>query len=127
MKSSALADALLGFVFRAVVPDYGSTLHLSLHESDPGTSSDQTTGETTYPGYARVAVARDTSGNAFTVTGGAATNAITATFPVSSGGPNTLTHWGIGAAGNGETTGAAELAMRKDYTATDNAFWAMAA
>jgi hypothetical protein len=98
MKSSALATDLLTFVFRGVVPDYGDTLFLSLHEGDPGTSADQTTNETTYPGYSRVSVARDETAAAFTVTGSDAVNTVTATFPLSTGGPNVLSHWGIGTA-----------------------------
>lgn len=43
-----------------------TNLYVSLHTADPGETGDQTTNETAYTGYARVAVAR--SGSGFTVT-----------------------------------------------------------
>ncbi len=76
------------------------SLYVSLHESDPGEAGTQTTGETDYPDYARVAVARD--GSVWTVASGAAENAVDITFPACSGGsPQTVTHFGIGVASSG--------------------------
>ena len=39
-----------------------TTLTVALHTADPGEAGDQTTSETAYTGYARVAVARTTGG-----------------------------------------------------------------
>ena len=39
-----------------------TNLYIALHSSDPGEGGDQSTNEISYPGYARVAVPRTTSG-----------------------------------------------------------------
>lgn len=43
-----------------------TNLFVSLHTADPGEAGDQTTNETAYTGYARIAVARTSSGWAVT-------------------------------------------------------------
>jgi len=77
------------------------SLYVSLHTADPGEAGSQTTSEATYTSYARVAIAR--SGAGWTVTANAVVPAATITFPTSTGGTNTITHFGIGtdAAGAG--------------------------
>ena len=74
------------------------SLYLSLHTASPGDTGNQQTNEATYTGYTRIAVVR-TSG-AWTVgetTGTAsAQNAAQVTFPLCTGGSNTITHVGIG-------------------------------
>lgn len=75
------------------------SLYLSLHTADPGEAGDQTTNETTYTSYARVAVAR--SGAGFTVTGNSVSPAATVTFPACTGGTATITHVGVGTASSG--------------------------
>jgi hypothetical protein len=102
-KSNALETDILNLLFRGIAlpAAYGGSLFMSLHESDPGEAGDQTTGETAYGSYARVAVARDQTANAFNVSGNTASNAVTAVFPVSTTGPHTLTHWAIGTAATG--------------------------
>lgn len=75
------------------------SLYISLHTADPGEAGDQSTSETTYPGYARVAVARTTGG--WGAIGAAVANAAAVTFPASTGGPQTITHFGIGASSSG--------------------------
>lgn len=72
------------------------SLYLSLHTADPGEAGDQTTNETSYTSYARVAVAR--SGAGFTVTGNSVSPAATVSFPACTGGTATITHFGIGTA-----------------------------
>ncbi len=73
------------------------SLEVSLHTSDPGEAGDQTTNETAYTGYARVAVGR--TGTAWGVTGGTGSNVAAVTFPQCTGGsPSTITHFGIGSA-----------------------------
>lgn len=107
-KSNSLETAYLQLLFEnsnfANVGDAtglrGSTtagsLYFSLHTSDPGEAGDQTTNEVTYTSYARVAVARSTSG--WTVTGNAVAVDAAVTFPAGTGGSGTATHWGLGTA-----------------------------
>lgn len=74
-------------------------LYVSLHTADPGEAGDQTTSEATFTSYARVAVARTSSG--WTVATNQASNAAAVTFPQCTGGTNTITHFGIGTSVSG--------------------------
>ena len=74
-------------------------LYFSLHTSDPGEAGDQTTNEIGYTSYARVAVARSSSG--WTVSGNAVSVDADVTFPAGTGGSGTATHWGLGTASSG--------------------------
>ena len=76
-----------------------TNLYLSLHTSDPGEAGDQTTNETSYTSYARVAVAR--SGSGWTVTNNVVTPASNVDFPAATGGTATITHFGVGTASSG--------------------------
>lgn len=76
-----------------------TNLYVSLHTGDPGEAGDQTTSEATYTSYARVAVARSSSG--WTVTNNAVANAAAITFPQCTGGSNTITHFAVGTASSG--------------------------
>ena len=70
-------------------------LWVSLHESDPGDTGTQGTGETSYTGYARVAVARTTGG--WTVSSGSASPVSAITFgQATSTSTGTLTYAAIG-------------------------------
>lgn len=73
--------------------------YISLHTADPGETGSQTTSEATYTSYARVSVARSTSG--WTVSGNTVTNDSAITFPACTGGTNTITHFGIGSDSSG--------------------------
>lgn len=75
------------------------SLYVSLHTSDPGEAGDQTTNETAYTNYARVAVAR--SGAGWTVTGNAVANAALVQFPQCGVTGATLTHFGVGTDSSG--------------------------
>ena len=55
------------------------SLYVSLHTADPGEAGEQTTSETAYTNYARVAVARSAAG--WTVAGNNASNAAAVAFP----------------------------------------------
>lgn len=71
------------------------SFYISLHTADPGEAGTQTTSETAYTGYARVAVAR--SGAGFTVSGATAVNAAEVLFGTCTAAPGAvLTHFGIG-------------------------------
>lgn len=80
------------------------SFYVSLHTADPGEAGTQATNETSYTGYARVAVAR--SGAGWTVSGTAPTqvvNAATVTFGTSTVGTPTITHFGVGLESSGAT------------------------
>ena len=76
-----------------------TNLYVSLHTSDPGEAADQTTNETAYTSYARVAVARSSSG--WTVTNNSVSPAANIDFPQCTGSTATITHWGVGTASSG--------------------------
>lgn len=99
------------------------SFHISLHTGDPGETGSQTTSESAYTSYARVAVARSTAG--WTVSGTAPTQAANdgaVTFPTCTGGSSTVTYFGIGSdasgAGNLFISGAltASLAVSNNIT-----------
>lgn len=75
------------------------SLYVSLHTSDPGEAGDQTTNETAYTNYARVAVAR--SGAGWTVSGNAVTNAAEIAFAACGASGATLTHFAVGTSSSG--------------------------
>ena len=78
---------------------------VSLHNADPGISGTQTTNETAYTNYARIAVNRTTGG--FTVSGTnpvQITNAGGISFAQCGATGDTLTYWGIGLSASGAGT-----------------------
>lgn len=84
-----------------------TNIYISLHNADPGTGGSQTTSETAYTNYARVAVARTTAG--FTVAGSAPTvnvaNAATVTFPqCGATGDANISFFGLGLSSSGAGT-----------------------
>lgn len=91
------------------------SLYVSLHTADPGETGDQTTNETAYTSYARVAVAR--SGAGWTISGTAPTQAANTAavgFPACTGSTSTITYFGIGTA----STGTGELLCSGALTAS---------
>jgi hypothetical protein len=70
------------------------SLYVSLHTGDPGEAGSQTTSESAYTNYARVAVAR--SGAGWTVAANAVTNAAEIAFPACGVTGSTITHFGVG-------------------------------
>lgn len=109
--SNAAENSLLLLIFNntdfAGIGDAGGlqnsasagSLYVSLHTSSPGEAGSQTTNEIGYTSYARVAVAR--SGAGWTVTNDTVENAASITFPESTGGTPTATHFGVGTADSG--------------------------
>jgi len=75
------------------------SLYVSLHTADPGEAGNQTTNETAYTNYARVAVAR--SGAGWTVSGNAVSNAALVQFAQCGVTGATLTHFGVGTDASG--------------------------
>jgi hypothetical protein len=110
-KSNSLENSLLLHIFQnaaiALVGDAvglrGSTiagsLYVSLHTADPGEAGDQTTSETAYTNYVRVAVVRSAGG--WTVSGDTASNAALVTFAQCGASGATLTYFGIGTDSSG--------------------------
>jgi len=70
------------------------SFYISLHTSDPGEAGSQTTNETAYTNYVRVAVAR--SGAGWTVATNSVTNAASIPFAQCGITGATITHWGLG-------------------------------
>jgi hypothetical protein len=105
-KSNAWENALLLLLFNNVdAANIGDAaglqnsatagnLYVSLHTADPGEGGSQNTSETTYTGYARVAVAR--SGAGWTVAANNVENAAAIIFGACTVGTPTITHFGIG-------------------------------
>lgn len=104
-KSNALENALLLLLFNATLfanvainatSSPITNVEVSLHTADPGEGGDQTTSESAYTSYARVAVARTSGG--WTVTANSVSPVAAITFPAGSGGSGTVTHFGVGSA-----------------------------
>lgn len=76
-----------------------TNLYVSLHTADPAAAGNQTTSETAYTSYARVAVARTSGG--WTVSGQSVVPAAAITFPGCTGATSTITHFAIGTASSG--------------------------
>lgn len=113
-KSNAAETALLALLFNntdfAGIGDAGGlqnsatagSLYVSFHTADPGEAGTQSTNETAYTNYARVAVAR--SGAGWTVSGNSVTNAAQITFPQCGASGATLTYFGVGTDSSGAGT-----------------------
>ena len=110
-KSNTFENALLLLLFNNTaitgIGDAGGllpsstagSLYVSLHTSDPGEAGDQTSNETPYTNYGRVAVAR--SGSGWTISGNNASNAALVQFATCGASGATLTHFGVGTDSSG--------------------------
>lgn len=108
-KSTSAANAILALIFNAVgwdgIADNDATspltnLYVSLHTADPGVGGAQTTNETAYTNYARIAIVRTTSGWSVPASGATA-NAALAQFAQCGVTGATITHVAIGTAASG--------------------------
>lgn len=108
-KSTSAANAILALIFNAVgwdgIADNDATtpltnLYVSLHTADPGVGGAQTTNETAYTNYARIAIVRTTSGWSVPASGATA-NAALAQFAQCGATGATITHVAIGTAASG--------------------------
>lgn len=111
-KSTATCNSILALIFNATAwadiaendsSSPATNLYLSLHTADPGVGDNQTTNETSYTNYARIAVARTTSGWDIP-SGGATANAALAQFAQCGASGATITHVAIGTASSGTGT-----------------------
>jgi hypothetical protein len=88
------------------------TFYVSLHTADPGEAGSQTSNETSYTNYARVAVARTSAG--WTVSGSNISNTSTVSFPTGGASGATITHFGIGT----DSSGSGNLLFSGSLTAS---------
>ena len=88
------------------------SFYISLHTADPGEAGTQSTSETSYTGYARVAVARTAGG--WTRTVSTIANTALVQFAQCTGGSSIVTHFGIGT----DSTGAGNLLMKGALSAS---------
>lgn len=111
-KGNTFENDLMKLIFNATaianIADNAATspltnLFVSLHTADPGEAGDQTTSETTYTSYARVAVARTSGG--WTVTANSVSPVASIDFAAGTGGSGTVTHFEVGTL----TSGAGKL------------------
>lgn len=111
--TNAFETDILKAIFQAVFGGSATTLfrdsaapatniYVSLHTADPGETGDQTTSETSYTGYARVAVARTSGG--WAVSGNTADNVAEVTFGQNTAGTPTITHTAVGLSSSGTGT-----------------------
>ena len=108
-KSTSASNSILALIFNATTwadiaendtSSPATNLYLSLHTADPGVGGAQTTNETAYTNYARIAIAR-TTGGWDAPSGGATANAALAQFAQCGASGATLTHVAIGTASSG--------------------------
>lgn len=102
-KSVVTCNNLLKLIFNATawanMADNASSspytnLYVSLHTADPGTGNNQTTNETSYTNYTRIAVLRTSAG--WTVSTNTAVNTALIQFPQCGATGATLTYVAIG-------------------------------
>jgi hypothetical protein len=107
-KGDTFENDILKLIFQAVaianIADNAASspltqLWISLHTADPGEAGNQTTNETSYGSYARVALARSAGG--WTVTGNVVSPASNVDFPACTSGTPTITHVAVGTASSG--------------------------
>lgn len=120
-KGNTFSSDILKLIFQAVaianIADNAATspltnLFVSLHTADPGPAGDQTTSESAYTGYARVAVVRTSSG--WSIAGQTISNVAAINFPACTGGSSTVTHAAVGTL----TSGAGKLLYTGALTAS---------
>lgn len=108
-KSTATCNSILALIFNATAwadiaendsSSPATNLYLSLHTADPGVGNNQTTNETVYTNYVRLAVARTTGGWDVPASG-ATQNAALAQFAQCGVTGATITHVAIGTASSG--------------------------
>jgi hypothetical protein len=108
-KSNTFENDILSLIFNGTaitgIADNAASspltnLFIALHTSDPGEAGNQSTGEISYTGYARVAVARTSGG--WTVTTNSVSPVAAIEFGEMTGGTGgTATHASIGTASSG--------------------------
>ena len=99
-KANTFETDLLSKVFcnTSLSWDAITNIYVALHTADPGEAGSQTTSETAYTSYARVAVARTTAGWTVSSPGGVGTvvNASAITFPQCTSASSQVTYFSVG-------------------------------
>jgi hypothetical protein len=108
-KGNTFENDLLKLIFQAVaianIADNAAAspitnIYVSLHTADPGEAGDQTTSETAYTGYARIAVLRTSGG--WTVTANSVSPVANIDFGECTAAPGgAITHFGAGTLASG--------------------------
>lgn len=100
-KGSTADHDMLLYVLNGTVPSWASNpnVYVGLCNANPTASGNQTANETSYGGYARVAVVVGSGG--WTVAGATGSNTGTITFPTCTSGSDTLTHIIVGTSASG--------------------------
>jgi hypothetical protein len=116
-KGLTFDNDLLKLIFQSIgIPNLADNaavaplgvLYASLHTQDPGANGYQNMWEAAYAGYARVAVARSTSG--WTVNNNILSPAATISFPICTGGAESETWAAVGTAATGQGKASANAA-----------------
>jgi hypothetical protein len=111
-KSTDTCNKILALIFNATAwadiaendaTSPATNLYLSLHTASPGIGNSQTTNETAYTNYVRIAIIRTASGWAVP-SGGTTSNAALAQFAQCGVTGATITHVAIGTAASGAGT-----------------------
>lgn len=106
--SNATETAILALIFTATAwANYAdnaassaeANIVVALHTGDPGDGGNMSSSEAAYTDYARVNVARSTSG--WTVTNNSVSPDAAIEFPAGTGGSGTATHFSTGKSGGG--------------------------
>jgi hypothetical protein len=90
------------------------SLYVSLHTADPGEAGTQSTSESAYTNYARVAVARASGASGWTVTNSTVNNASAVSFPACGATSSVVTYFAVGKS----ATGAGDLLYSGALTAS---------
>lgn len=107
-KSTTFSGDLIALIFNATpianIADNAASspltsLYIGLHTADPGAGGNQTTNETAYTNYTRVAVTRNSGG--WTVASNTAENAALIQFPQCGVTGATITYISVGTASSG--------------------------
>jgi len=107
-KTTTFANSFLALVFNATTwtsmaqnnaSSPYSQIYVSLHSADPTASGNQSSNEIAYTSYARVAVARSSSG--WTVSSNSVVPVSAISFPAGTGGSGTAAFFGLGSAASG--------------------------
>jgi hypothetical protein len=108
--SNTAETAVLEQVFKGTALPWNANtdLWIALHTADPGEAGSAVTSETSYGGYARVALDRATE---ITVSGAVVSNTALAQFPQCSSGTATITHASIVTTASGAGTIIARAAL----------------
>jgi hypothetical protein len=110
-KSNTFDNAFLSLVFNAQ-PIVGialnatasplTNLYVSLHTADPTSAGNQSSSETNYSAYARIAVTRNSGG--WSISNNTVTPVSAVVFATCTGGTATIVAWGVGYSASGANT-----------------------